>query len=71
MLTAIEGYYDKGQIILNEEPPVHTKTGVIVTFLHEGKEAAQQGKRVLGRLEGKIKISDDFDEPLEDLKDYM
>jgi len=70
MLTTIEGYYDKGQIILKEEPPVHSKTGVIVTFLPEEKDPAKP-KRILGLLEGKIKISDDFDEPLEDLKDYM
>ena len=63
MLTTIEGYYDNGKIALKEEPPVHTKTGVIVTFLPEEKESAKP-KRKLGLLEGKIKISDDFDEPL-------
>ena len=28
-------------------------------------------KRQLGSYKGKIKISDDFDEPLEDFKEYM
>ena len=28
-------------------------------------------KRRLGTAKGKIKISDDFDEPLEDFKEYM
>ena len=28
-------------------------------------------KRQLGTARGKIKISDDFDEPLEDFKEYM
>jgi hypothetical protein len=28
-------------------------------------------KRKLGLLKGKIKISDDFDAPLDDMKDYM
>jgi antitoxin (DNA-binding transcriptional repressor) of toxin-antitoxin stability system len=28
-------------------------------------------KRKLGSAKGKIKISEDFDEPLEDFKDYM
>jgi len=28
-------------------------------------------KRQLGTAKGKIKISDDFDEPLEDFKEYM
>jgi len=71
MLTAIKGYYDHGQIILTEQPPVQTKTAVIVTFLEEEKKENVSPKRILGRLEGKIKISDDFNDPLEDLKDYM
>lgn len=28
-------------------------------------------KRTLGLLKGKMKMSDDFDSPLEDFKDYM
>lgn len=31
----------------------------------------EKPKRQLGTLEGKIKIADDFDEPLEDFKEYM
>jgi len=70
MLTAIKGYYDHGKIVLNEEPPVSSKTEVIVTFLNE-ENIKQKPKRVLGSLKGKISISDDFNEPLDDLKDYM
>ena len=33
MLTTINVTFDHGQIILKEEPPVHSKTEVIVTFL--------------------------------------
>lgn len=72
MLTAIKGYYDNGHITLLEQPPTHTKTEVIVTFLcDEKKENQLSGKRTLGRLKGKISISEDFNEPLEDFKDYM
>jgi hypothetical protein len=73
MLTAIEGYYEKGEIVLKEIPPVATKTAVIVTFLTDlgNQQPIKPTKRVLGALEGKIKIPDDFNEPLEDLKDYM
>lgn len=28
-------------------------------------------ERIFGMLKGKIKMSDDFDEPLEEFKDYM
>lgn len=71
MLTTIMGYYDNGHIVLVEQPPVHTKTEVIVTFLTEEKRPDKPKERKLGLLKGKIFVSDDFDEPLEDLKDYM
>lgn len=73
MLTAIKGIYDNGKVILTEEPPLKTKADVIVTFLPDEKEQHSSGKQkiILGMLEGKIDTPDDFDEPLEDLKDYM
>lgn len=71
MLTTIKGYYDHGQIILDEQPPVKTKTGVIVTFLSEEKKDLKPAKRKLGGLEGKVNLPDDFNEPLDDFKDYM
>ena len=69
MLTAIKGYYDKGKIILKEEAPVKSKTEVIVTFLTEDN-ATIAGKRIPGGLKGKVSLPDDFNEPLDDLKDY-
>jgi hypothetical protein len=35
MLTTIKGIYDRGQIILAEQPPANTKADAIVTFLNE------------------------------------
>lgn len=70
MLTAIKGYYEKGKIILQEEAPVKSKTDVIVTFLSEDINGSN-GKRIPGSLKGKVSIPDDFDAPLDDLKDYM
>lgn len=70
MLTTIKGYYDHGQITLQEAPPVETKTEVIVTFLTEEKSTGPS-KRKLGGFEGKVPLPDDFNEPLDDLKDYM
>ncbi len=69
MLTAIKGYYEKGKIILNEEAPVKTKTDVIITFLTEADNKSSH-KRVPGGLKGKVSLPDDFNEPLDDLKDY-
>jgi len=69
MLTAIKGYYEKGQIIMTEDAPVQNKTEVIITFLTEN--SINKGKRIPGGLKGKISIPDDFNVPLDDLKDYM
>jgi hypothetical protein len=71
MLTAIKGFYDHGQIILEETPPVKSKTQVVVTFLTEGKSMPSPVKRKLGGLEGQVPLPEDFNEPLDDLKDYM
>jgi hypothetical protein len=70
MLTAIKGYYEKGRIILNEDAPVQSKTDVIITFLTDTEEK-KASKRIPGALKGKVSLPDDFNEPLDDLKDYM
>ncbi len=73
MLTTIKGIYEHRKIILTEEPPVKTKADVVVTFLPIEESKAPNGKHkiILGLLEGQIKLPDDFDEPLDDLKEYM
>ena len=80
MLTAIKGIYNNGKIILTEEPPVTTKSDVIVTFLtDEAKKQkglnqpakSKKKQRKLGGLKGKVNIPDDFNEPLDDLREYM
>jgi len=69
MLTAIRGYYQEGKIIMEEDAPVTSKIDVIITFLTE--ESNKLGKRLPGGLKGKVSLPDDFNEPLDDLKDYM
>jgi hypothetical protein len=71
MLTTIKGYYDHGQIVLNETPLVKSKTEVMVTFLTGELTPLVSVKRKLGGLEGKVNIPDDFNEPLDDLSEYM
>jgi Protein of unknown function (DUF2281) len=68
MLTSVRGIYENGSITLLERPLISNKTEVIVTFTEEIKPIK---KRKLGGLEGKIHLSNDFDEPLDDLKEYM
>jgi hypothetical protein len=50
-----------------------SRAHVIIQFpVKEDAHAAQQKKDIgFGCLKGQIKMSDDFDEPLEDFKDYM
>jgi hypothetical protein len=71
MLTTVKGYYDKGKITLTEQPAIEEKTEVIVTFLARKVRSRLKKKRVLGVLKGKISVPNNFDEPLEDLKEYM
>jgi hypothetical protein len=71
MFTTIKGYYDHGQVFLKEKAPVKSKTEVIITFLTEESDNAGHKKRIPGGLKGKVAIPDDFNEPLDDLKEYM
>jgi len=71
MLATIKGYYEKGKITLAENPPVKTKTEVMVTFLTEEKIEKANGKRKLGGLEGQVNLPEDFNEPLDEMKDYI
>ncbi len=70
MLTAIKGIYEDGKIVLAEQPSIQTKTEVIVTFLTEENMLADK-KRTPGGLKNRVSLPDDFNEPLDDLKDYM
>ena len=71
MLRAVKGYYDKGHVFLTEQPPVMVKTDVIVTFMAEEPVNKKRVKGAPGGLKGKVSIPDDFNEPLDDLKEYM
>lgn len=70
MLTTVKGIYEGGRIIFNDPPPVIERAEVIITFLTEEKKEKPE-RRVLGLLEGKAKLPEDFNEPLDELKDYM
>ena len=55
---------------MTEDAPVQTKTEVIITFLTEDYKN-NKVKRTPGSLKGRVSLPDDFNEPLDDLKDYM
>lgn len=72
MLTTIEGIYDNGVVRFTENPPAHKRTKVLVTFLEEESSSTSHvKKRKAGGLAGQIWMADDFNEPLDDLNDYM
>lgn len=54
-------------------PVLRNEVNDFIDFLIE--KTKQQGKKEIkpkfGSLKGKIKLSDDFDAPLDDFKDYM
>ncbi len=71
-MITIDATYENGQIIWEERPPVQKKTKVKVIFLEDDEQPSAKGGAVrIGSLKGKIAIPDDFNEPLDDLKDYM
>lgn len=70
MLPTVKGYFEKGKVFLSEAPPVAGRTEVIVTFLSE-ESIKKKVKRKLGGLEGKLNVPDDFNAPLDDLREYM
>jgi hypothetical protein len=58
-------------VIFKETPPIKKKSKVLVTFVDDVETAPSLKKRPLGTMKGTIKMSDDFNDPIEDLKDYM
>ncbi len=77
MLTTIRGRYQDGKIILLEEAPVTGSAEVLVTFTGISNSSgspkpATSKQRSAGYAKGTFTyIAPDFNEPLDDLKDYM
>lgn len=76
MLTAIETTATIGanqQIILDEDLPGNAPSRVRVIVLYDEKTSNNNSKkrRRVGSAEGLIKMSADFDAPLEDFEEYQ
>jgi len=72
MLATVTGTYKNGQIILDEDLPVTGKTAkVIVTVVEEVVEKQEKPTRTPGLMKGSFWVADDFNDPIDDLKDYM
>lgn len=75
MYKAIKGTYENGNVILEEPAPTMQKTKVLLIFLtdeNEEEKPIERGVRKIGSLAGMgYSIPDDFNDPLDDLKEYM
>ncbi len=72
MLATVTGTYKNGQIILDEDLPVKSDNAkVIVTLVEEVSNNQEKPKRTPGLMKGAFRLSDDFNDPIDDLKDYM
>ncbi|MCU0339675.1 MAG: DUF2281 domain-containing protein [Spirosomaceae bacterium] len=73
MYASVNGVFEDGRLILLESPPTTKKSKVVVTFLEELDTLPKSTtrKRPFGIAKGTIQLSDDFNEPLDDLKEYM
>ena len=72
MLTTIKGVYDNGVITLDEQPAVTGQVEVLVTFTENTTNKKIKQKRVFGIGKGSVLyMAEDFDAPLDDLKEYM
>ncbi len=76
MYTTIKGFYEKGELILEEAPPTQHRVAVIVTFMEEQPKLTSERRPGsvlrLGQSQGKsYKLPENFNESLEDLREYM
>jgi len=73
MNLSIPGIYENGEVKLSSVPPQGKWQKVIVTFLDpDQKVKSKKTKGILGQLEGQnFSIPENFNEPLEDFKDYI
>ncbi|MCU0467824.1 MAG: DUF2281 domain-containing protein [Arcicella sp.] len=70
--TMISGFYENGQIVLDDLPKTNKKVKVFVSFTEPLEiEEKTKKKRQFGTMKGSFTVPDDFNEPLDDLKDYM
>jgi len=72
MLQTIKGIYNNGRLTLEEMPEISEPAEVLVTFTGNTVSEHPKKKLVFGFAKGGVQyMSADFNEPLDDLKDYM
>lgn len=69
-MVTLKGTSKNGQIILEQPLPPDLEGKKLEIFIVEHKPKAKK-RRQSGSAKGQIWMSPDFDEPLEDFKEYM
>ena len=72
-MQAIKAIYDGVNFTPIQPVPVNENYEVIIIFANPIKPAAQLSTRAnfIGMFEGKIRMADDFNEPIEEMMEYM
>ncbi|MEP6950167.1 MAG: hypothetical protein ABI863_12860 [Ginsengibacter sp.] len=75
MPVTIKGIFENGQVKLAEPAPTEEKVSVTITFPDEGnivsEKSLEKNEIKFGSLAGKISVPENFDEEMDELKDYM
>ncbi|MEO6452580.1 MAG: hypothetical protein ABIN97_00845 [Ginsengibacter sp.] len=70
MSVTIKGIFENGQIKLVEPAPTEEKVTVTVTF-PEIEKSLPKNEIKFGSLAGKISVPENFDDEMDELKEYM
>ncbi len=70
-IRVFEAIYEHGVLKPLEDPGLTENHRFSVQVQELGEPDARPRKRTFGSAKGLIKIADDFDDPLEDFREYM
>jgi hypothetical protein len=70
-MRAIRAIYDGVNFMPKQPVPVKGKYEVVITFLEPLENEAVRPPFEYGSMSDKIRISNDFNAPLDDFKEYM
>jgi len=70
-MQTIKGYFDGENYIPLQPAPVKGRYDVIITFIQPSGKKIGRPPFEYGSMAGRMWMADDFNEPLEDFKEYM
>lgn len=70
MPVTVKAIFENGQVKLKEPPPTAESVPVIV-FFPDAEKSMKKNEIKFGSLKGKINVPSNFDDELDELKEYM